>query len=96
MLETITAYFESQGLLGIIILMLIGVVVWQQKRIDAKDKQITDLQDKRKSDTDIYTSSYTTIVKENIATQKDSLNANIIMQRSLDTLVNAFQTFVNK
>jgi hypothetical protein len=94
MFETITAYFENQGLLGIVILMLIGVVVWQQKRIDAKDKQITDLQDKRIADTNSYTSSYTSTTREMIGTTRDSLNALNLLQRSIDALATALQSLI--
>lgn len=94
-METITNFFLQQGVLGVIIVMLIGVVLWQQKRIDLKDKQITDLQDKRIADTNAYTSSYTATTKEMVATTRDSLNALSLLQRSVDTMATALQNLLN-
>lgn len=94
-METITNFFLQQGILGVIIVMLIGVVVWQQKRIDLKDKQITDLQDKRVADTNAYTSSYTAANKEMVATTRDSLNALSLLQRSVDSMATALQNLIN-
>ena len=94
-MEDIIKYFTQQGTLGVVIAMLVYVVIWQQKRIDSKDNQITDLQDKRKLDTDNYTQSYTAIIKESITMQKDNLNSNNLMRNSLDNLIQIVQTFIN-
>ena len=94
-MDTISSYFLQQGVLGVIIVMLIGVIVWQQKRIDIKDKQIVDLQDKRVSDTNAYTASYTATTKEMVGTTRDSLNALNLMQRSIDSLATALQSLLN-
>lgn len=92
---TISSYFIQQGILGIIILVLTSVIIWLQKRIDKKDLQIDDLQDKRKADTDAYTTSYIATTKEMIGTQKDSLNSINVMQGSLTSLVTAVQAWLN-
>ena len=94
-MDTISSYFIQQGLLGIIILVTVSVILWQQKRIDSKDKQIDELQDKRKADTDAYTASYVATTKEMVGTQKDSLNSINLMQRSLDSLTTAVQSWLN-
>ncbi len=93
--SSVATYFAQQGVLGIIVLMLIGVVVWQQKRIDNKDKQITELQDKRKADTDGYTASYTATIRDMIIASKDSLNAANLLQRSVDSLAAALQSLMS-
>jgi hypothetical protein len=36
-------YFLQQGILGIIIVVLAGVIVWQQRRLDKKDVDIKKL-----------------------------------------------------
>lgn len=95
-METVTAYFAQQGILGIIIVMLVGVILWQQKRIDGKDKIINDIQDKRKADVDAYTASYVATTREMVGTQKDNLNALNLMQKSVDSLATALQAWVNK
>lgn len=76
--------------------MLVAVVLWQQKRIDGKDKIINELQDKRKADVDAYTASYVATTKEMVGTQKDGLNALNLMQRSVDNLATALQGIIKK
>lgn len=95
-MDAFTSYFAQQGILGIIIIMLVGVVLWQQKRIDGKDKIINEIQDKRKNDVDAYTASYIATTREMVGTQKDSLNALILLQRSVDNLANAWQGIIAK
>lgn len=95
-MEIFSNYFAQQGILGIIILMLIGVVAWQQKRIDTKDKAIADLQEKRKTDTDQYTASYTATTRELVATTRDSVNALNLMQSSINSIANALQNITKK
>lgn len=82
--------------MGIIVIILIGVVVWQQKRIDAKDVQITTLQDKRVSDTNLFTNGYTELSKEGIAASRDNANALNLVQKTLDTMVTNIQSILNK
>ena len=95
-MDSLTAYFAQQGVLGVIIIMLITVVLWQQKRIDKKDTQINELQDKRKADTDAYTVSYVATTREMVGTQKDNLNALTLLQRSVDSLANAIGSGVKR
>lgn len=90
-MDTITTYFATQGILGIIAVMFIGVIVWQQKRIDSKDKQITDLQNQRIIDANQYSSNYISIAKETVETSKDNLNALSLLQRSVDSLTTVLQ-----
>lgn len=94
-MDTITSYFAQQGVLGIIIIMAVAVIVWQQKRIDAKDKQICDLQEKRKSDTDTYTQSYIQTTKEMVVAQRDSINTLNIFQKSIDAIASTLQLVLN-
>lgn len=94
-MDEITSYFAKQGILGIVVVMLIGVIVWQQKRIDAKDLQINDLQNKRKQDADGYTSSFTATTREMVAAQKDGVNAINLLQRSVESLTSIVQSFIN-
>lgn len=95
-MDTITSYFAQQGILGIIILMTIGIIVWQQKRIDNKDKQITDLQDKRLVDSNSYSQNYIQIAKEVVGTTRDSVNASSLLQKSVDGLTGSIQTLLGK
>ena len=56
-MEQITNYFlrPENGIQGIIIVVLGTIVVWQQRRLDSKDKQIGELQNQRIADTNVYT-----------------------------------------
>jgi hypothetical protein len=85
----------QQGILGIVILILMGVAVWQQRRIDKKDIQITDLQDKRITDSNQYTSNYISIARESVETSKDNLSALSLLQRSVDTLATSLQKLLD-
>lgn len=96
MIDTLTLEFARQGLGYLIAVLLIGVVIWQQRRLDAKDKQITDLQDKRVIDTNAYTSSYSVSVREMVVASKDTLNSLTLLQRSVDGLAIAFQRLLDK
>lgn len=46
MTEQIAQFFFNQGTLGVVILVLAGVIIWMQKRLDTKDKEIKELNDK--------------------------------------------------
>ena len=94
-MEEVLSQFQQQGLLGAIIIVLAFVVIWQQKRIDVKDKQVFDLQDKIKVDADAHTTIYVSTTREMVGTQRDSLNAINILQKSVETLVTAVQGLVN-
>lgn len=95
MLENISTYYLTQGVLGVTVVALIAVVIWQQKRIDAKDKQITDLQDKRVADTNSYTNSYTQTTREMVGVTKDSLNAMLLLQKSVDTVAQLLNNLIS-
>ena len=97
-MDKIIDYFlqPQNGVLGIIVVVQGFVVLWQQKRLDSRDKMITDLQEKRKADTDAYTKSYTDTIREVVAAMKDGSSTSALLQRSIDALVQSFQAFINK
>lgn len=95
-METLLAELARQGLGYLIAVLLVGVIIWQQKRIDSKDKLITDLQDKRIGDSAVYSNNYVSLAKENVATSKDNLNALALLQNSVNTLANSLQNWINE
>lgn len=88
--------FARQGLGYLIAVLLSGVIVWMQRRIDGKDKQITELQDKLLLATNTFTNTYTATIKEVVAATKDTTNGLGLLQRSVDGLVSVMQNMVNK
>lgn len=97
MIERVIEFFAQpqNGILGIIVIVMGWVVWWQQNRIDKKDDQINALQKQLKDDADGNSNKYVETVKEVIGTQKDSVNAITLLQRSIDALTTSFQTFIN-
>ena len=94
-MEEIVKFFAGQGVYGIIILMLIGVVIYLQKRIDGKDKEISGLQNQRIADANTYTTNYISIAKETVATSKEHLAALSLLQRSVDALATGLQKLLD-
>lgn len=86
-MESVINYFLEQGLLGVIIVMLIGVIVWQQKRLDKKDEEIklanqgvNVVQEKRIVDSQQNITSF-------VGMGKDLLNTSASLQKSIDSVV---------
>jgi uncharacterized membrane protein YccC len=79
-----TSEFLRQGLLGVIIVVLAGVVVWQQKRIDNKDRNLEVMAQKRVEDIVHVKDAYSNQI-ENIRDAQVESTATI--QRILDTMV---------
>lgn len=95
-MDQITSYFAQQGVLGIMVIMLIGVIIWQQKRNDNLSRQVDELQNKRIADTNNFTNGYTEISKEMVAAGKDTVNTLNLLQRSVDTMLGSLQNLLQK
>lgn len=97
MFDRIADFFlrPENGIFAVFSLIEMLVIIWQQRRIDAKEKEIGELQEKRKMDTDAYTKSYTDIAKEQVSTTRDNINTINLLQRSIDSLATALQSFIN-
>lgn len=80
-MDEVIKYFFEQGLLGVIIVMLIGVVIWQQKKLDTKEKELRVALDARLEDSKSYSLVYNgTVEKYATLTEKTNNNDNLIMQ----------------
>lgn len=88
-MEPIINYFlqPQNGILGIIVLVLGGVVLWEEKQKADLRKEIKELYEKRKTDSDTFTASYTAVAKEQVASTRDSINTIALLQKSIDSLV---------
>lgn len=61
----ISNYLLTQGVLGIAVLVLGIVVVYQQKKLDKRDEKIQALQDARLDDNKSHTLDYREMAKDN-------------------------------
>lgn len=95
-MDNVTTYYLTQGVLGVTVVALTLVIVWQQRRVDSKDKQISDLQEKRISDTNQYTQGYTSTIREVVAVAKDNTAATNLLQKSVDALASGFEKVADK
>lgn len=86
--------FLREGLMGAIIVVLAGVIVYQNRKLDVKDRFIYEILDKRVGDANQFTTNFTTVAKDMVATNKDLINQNAILQKGVDTMAQALQTFV--
>lgn len=97
-MEVILEYFSQpqNGILGILVIMLVSVIIWQQRRIDSKDTLINDLLNKRVEDANSYTNGYVSTTREMVGSQKETVNAINLLQKSVDTVAQALQNLLNK
>lgn len=91
-----TTFYLTQGVLGVTVVVLIGVIIWQQRRIDTKDKQIFELQNLRIADSNQYSSTYIAIAKEGVETSKDQATAFNVLQTGVKDLANVVQKLIDK
>lgn len=61
----ITNYLFTQGVLGVAVVALGIVVVYQQKKLDKRDEKIQALQDARLDDNKSHTLDYREMAKDN-------------------------------
>lgn len=61
----ITNYLFTQGVLGVAVVALGIVVVYQQKKLDKRDEKIQALQDARLDDNKAHTVDYREMAKDN-------------------------------
>lgn len=64
-MEGVGTYLLTQGVLGVAVLALGTVVVYQQKKLDKKDEKIQQLQDFRLDDNKAHTLDYREMAKDN-------------------------------
>lgn len=93
-METITNFFATQGILGIIILMLLAVVMYLNKKREDDKKEITGLYQQLLTQANSFTSAFTEITKEMVAASKDNTSSNSLLQKSVETLTQIFQNFM--
>lgn len=71
------------------------VIIYLNGKVDKKETFINELQDKRVLETSQFTTSFTGVAKDMVATQKDLINQNTILQKAVDNMIQTFQSFIN-
>lgn len=84
-------YFLQQGILGVIIVVLGGVIIWQQRQLDKKYQEIKELykaidvvQEKRLADNAQHITSI-------VALGANLVNADAAIQKSLDNIARVLE-----
>ena len=84
----------TQGLGYTLFVISVGVIVYLNKKVEQKEKQIEELQEKRLQDSNLYTQSFTSVAKEMVAANKDAVNATAVLQKSIDSITRILQNVV--
>lgn len=87
--------FLREGLLGAAIVALALVIIYMSRKLDKKDELINQLHEKRVVEINQFTASFTGVAKDMVATNKDLINQNAILQKAIDTMAQTFQSFIN-
>ena len=85
----------TQGLGYTLFVIASLVIIYLNRKIDAKDKAIAELQDKRLTDSNLYTQSFTGVAKEMVAANRDAVNSTAILQKSIDTISQILQNLAH-
>lgn len=90
-MEQVTNFFFNQGILGVIIIVMGGVIIWCQKRLDRKDEEIkllnqavNVLQEKRISDSSLQINAF-------VGLGKDLVNSDASIQKSVDNIMRVLE-----
>lgn len=88
------AEIAKQGLGYLLAVVMALVVVYQNRKLDNKDKEVADIHEKRLGDANQYTTSFTQVAKDMVGSNKDQTNAMLNMQKSLDSLTQLVQNLI--
>lgn len=94
-IEQLTNYFFTQGILGIINIVLAIVIVLQYRtsRKDSKESALTvaALQEKRVSDSNIYSEKFITTAQQLLNQNKEQMTLIQANQKGLETVASILQ-----
>lgn len=89
-MDPVSSYYLQQGVLGVTIVVLAGVVLWQQRRLDKKDQELREVLENRLKDSKEYSTVYNgTTEKYATLAEKTNNNDALLMQA-----VNGIATFL--
>jgi dTDP-glucose pyrophosphorylase len=84
----------KDGLGYTLFVLSVFVIIYQNRKLDQKEKEISDLHDKRLEDANLYTANFTTVAKEMVGANKDSANATALLQKSIDSITQILQNIM--
>ena len=95
-IDQLTTYFFTQGVLGVVVLVL-GIVIVLQYRTNRKDVKemtltISTLQEKRVSDSNIYSEKFITTSQALLNQNKDMMTLMQGNQKGLETIASILQS----
>lgn len=82
----ITNYLFTQGVLGIVCIMLIAVVIYQQRKLDRKDDKIDALQEARLVDNKTHTADYREMAKDNQEVLQGNSQSNALLAAKIEAV----------
>jgi hypothetical protein len=85
----------TQGLGYTLFVLAVFVIIYQNRKLEGKDKELSVLHEKLLSESNLYTASFTAVAKEMVAANRDSVNATAILQKSVDTITQILQNLAN-
>lgn len=91
MLERILDYFFGQGIYGVIIVILILVLLWLQKRNDEQAKEIKSLNEKLVISAEKRVEDQKQTGEKFITLGKDLVSGNESLQRSVDGITRVLE-----
>lgn len=84
--EGITSYFFTQGVLGVTVIVLGIVVIYQQKKIDKKDEKIESLYEARILDNKNQATDYREMAKDNQEVLQGNSQANLLLGSKIEAV----------
>jgi len=82
----ITSYFFTQGVLGVTVIVLGIVVIYQQKKIDKKDEKLESLYEARILDNKNHTLDYREMAKDNQEVLQGNSQANLLLGSKIEAV----------
>lgn len=84
--EGITSYLFTQGVLGVAVIVLGVVVIYQQKKIDKKDEKLESLYEARILDNKNQAADYREMAKDNQEVLQGNSQANLLLGSKIEAV----------
>lgn len=84
----------TEGLGFTLFVLAVFVIIYLNRKIEAKEKELTLLHERLLTESNLYTKSFTEIAKEMVAANRDAVNSTAVLQKSVDTIAEVIQSIV--